>query len=143
MEQTMMKFRSRGFTLIELMIVVAIIGILAVIVYPTYTRQVQKSRRAQAKADLTELSQQLERQFTANRDYTGYTLAFTQSPREAGATVAYGIVGNVQARAYVLTANAAGPQATDLCGNLTLTNTGVKMHSAGDNATCNWGTVGP
>lgn len=135
----MMKFRSRGFTLIELMIVVAIIGILAVIVYPSYARQVQKSRRAQAKADLTELSQQLERQFTANRDYTGYTLAFTQSPREANSTVAYTIAGAINARDYVLTATATGPQATDLCGDLTLDNTGVKTHSAGDDNNCSWG----
>ena len=140
----MMKFRSRGFTLIELMIVVAIIGILAVIVYPSYTRQVQKSRRAQAKADLTELSQQLEREFTANRDYTGYTLAFTQSPREAGATVAYNIAApTLTVRAYKLAAAATGPQATDLCGDLTLDNTGVKTHSAGDDATCNWGGAPP
>lgn len=137
----MTKFRSRGFTLIELMIVVAIIGILAVIVYPSYARQVQKSRRAQAKADLTELSQQLERQFTANRDYTGYTLAFAQSPREANSTVAYTITGVITQRAYVLTARAVGPQATDLCGNLTLANTGAKTHTIGDDNTCTWGSV--
>jgi type IV pilus assembly protein PilE len=143
MEQTKMKFRKRGFTLIELMVVVAIVAILAMIAYPSYTRQVQKSRRAQAKADLTELSQQLERQFTANRDYTGYTLEFTQSPREAGSTAAYNIVGVIAARTYALTANATGPQATDLCGNLTLDNTGARTHSAGDDAACNWGGAPP
>jgi type IV pilus assembly protein PilE len=101
---------------------------------------VQKSRRAQAKADLTELAQGLEREFTANRDYTGYTLAFTASPREAGAIVAYNIALNpITATTYTLTATATGPQATDLCGNLTLTNTGAKTHSAGDDAVCNWG----
>jgi type IV pilus assembly protein PilE len=136
-----MKHRTRGFTLIELMIVVAIIGILAVLVYPSYARQVQKSRRAQAKADLTELAQGLEREFTANRDYTGYTLAFTTSPRDAGATVAYNItVDPISATAYQLNAAATGPQAGDLCGDLTLTNTGVKTHSAGDDANCNWGS---
>ncbi len=138
-----MNFRThtRGFTLIELMIVITIIGILAVIAYPSYTRQVQKSRRAQAKADLVELASGLEREFTANRNYTGYTLAFANSPRDAGATVAYNIVlDNVTATTYRLTANATGPQTTDLCGNLTLTNTGVKTHSAGDGPTCNWGT---
>lgn len=132
-----MKFRSRGFTLIELMITVAIIGILAVIAYPSYARQVQKSRRAQAKADLTELSQQLERQFTANRDYTGYTLAFAQSPRDG--TKAYDIAGEIAARTYKLTATVAGPQADDLCGNLTLDEKGVKTHSAGDDTNCAWG----
>lgn len=134
-----MKFRSRGFTLIELMIVVAVIAILAVIAYPSYTRQVQKSRRAQAKADLTELSQQLERQFTANRDYTGYTLQFTQSPREANSTVAYTLAADIQPQVYLLHAVPTGPQATDLCGELTLGNTGVKSHAAGDDTTCTWG----
>jgi type IV pilus assembly protein PilE len=142
MEQTM-KYRFRGFTLIELMIVVAIIGILAVIVYPSYARQVQKSRRAQAKADLTELAQELERQYTANRDYTGYTLAFTNSPRDPGATVAYTLEGNINATDYKLTAVAVGPQASDLCGDLTLENTGKKTHSAGDDETCTWGGAPP
>jgi type IV pilus assembly protein PilE len=135
-----MNGRTRGFTLIELMIVVAIVGVLAVIAYPSYTRQIQKSRRAQAKADITEVAQGLEREFTANRDYTGYTLAITTSPREANATVAYNIAINPLATAgYVIHADATGPQATDLCGNLTLDNTGVKSHSAGDDASCDWG----
>jgi type IV pilus assembly protein PilE len=139
MEQ-MMKKRNRGFTLIELMIVVVIVAILAAIAYPSYTRQVQKSRRAQAKADLTEIAQGLEREFTANRSFAAYALPFTTSPREAGGVVAYDIVGVIGPAAYTLTAGAAGPQTTDLCGDLTLTNTGVKTHSAGDDAGCNWGT---
>jgi len=137
----MMKFRSRGFTLIELMIVVAIIGILAVIVYPTYERQIQKSRRAQAKADLTELAQGLEREFTVNRSFSGYALPFATSPREASSVVAYNVAGVINAGDYVLAAAATGPQATDVCGDLTLSNTGVKTHTTGDDADCNWGTV--
>src|SRR4051812_21485501 len=124
-----MKNRAAGFTLIELVIVIAIIAILAVIALPSYTRQVQKSRRAQGKADLTELAQQLEREFTVNRSYAGYALTFTASPRETGAVVAYNLAGTITPRTYVLAAAATGPQATDLCGNLTLDNMGVKHHS--------------
>jgi type IV pilus assembly protein PilE len=140
MEQTM-KNRTGGFTLIELMIVLAIVAILAVIAYPSYTRQVQKSRRAQGKADLTELAQQLEREFTINRSYAGYALGFTTSPREPGGVVAYNLTGVITPRNYVLTATAAGPQSTDPCGNLTLDETGVKHHSTGDDADCTWGTA--
>jgi type IV pilus assembly protein PilE len=141
MERTMN--RTKGFTLIELMIVVTVVAILAMLALPSYTRQVQKSRRAQGKADLTELAQQLEREFTVNRSYAGYALGFTTSPRDPGALVGYNLTGAITQPAYVLTATAVGPQATDLCGNLTLSNTGVKQHSAGTDADCAWGTTGP
>ena len=137
-----MKNRIHGFTLIELMIVIVIIAILAVIVYPVYERQIQKSRRAQAKADMAELAQGLEREFTANRSYAGYALAFTTSPRD-GAVVAYNIAGTIHPHDYVLAAAVAGPQTTDACGDLTLNEQGVKTHSAGTDADCSWGTVPP
>jgi type IV pilus assembly protein PilE len=139
----MSKSRTTGFTLVELMIVVAIVAILAAIAYPSYSAYVQRSRRAQAKADLTELAQELERQFTIQRTYVGFdpgTPFPINSPRDGG-TTAYTIDAVFTARAYVLTANTTGPQTNDLCGNLTLDQTGVKHHSAGDEATCAWGTA--
>ena len=54
--------------------------------------------------------------------------------------VAYTIAGAIGTNVYVLTATAAGPQATDLCGNLTLDQTGARTHTAGDDADCSWGT---
>ena len=59
----------RGFTLIELMIVVAIVAILAAIAYPSYQEHVRKTRRAQAKTDMMETVQQLERRFSARNSY--------------------------------------------------------------------------
>lgn len=61
--------RSRGFTLIELMIVVAIIAILAAIAYPTYTRYITKTRRNAASACLSEYANFMERYYTTNLTY--------------------------------------------------------------------------
>lgn len=79
---------ERGFTLMELMIVVAIVAILASIMLPSYQDQVRKSRRADAKAALTELSGFMERFYASNGRYdqdgagNAVTLPFTQSPKE-------------------------------------------------------------
>ena len=119
-----------GFTLIELMIVVAVVAILAAIAYPSYQEQVRKSRRAQAKADVVEYMQMAERYFTVNNTYVNFALPVAVSPREAGATARYNLAATTQnATQYVLTATAQGPQASDRCGNLSVSNTGLKTKS--------------
>lgn len=65
----MTKSKTSGFTLIELMITVAIVGILAAIAYPSYTAQVQKSRRADAQIALMEIAQRQESYFLRNNRY--------------------------------------------------------------------------
>ncbi|MES9904780.1 MAG: type IV pilin protein [Sedimenticola sp.] len=64
-----MLIRQTGFTLIELMIVVAVIGILAAIAYPSYQSQVQKSRRSEAQSALLRISQAQERRYTVIGSY--------------------------------------------------------------------------
>ena len=113
----MTKHLHKGFTLIELMIVVAIVAILASIAYPAYTESIRKGKRAQARTALAELLQQQERYMTQRNCY----LAFTNVSNVATetASVACGITGGAVApfknysgdsgianAAYMLTAEA-------------------------------------
>lgn len=126
---------SKGFTLIELMIVVAVIAILAAIAYPSFADSVRKGHRGQAKADLLEVAQLLERSRTVNNGYQAFTLPFAQSPRTG--TPRYGIALARTATTYTLTATPQGTQLQDTeCGALSINQAGVK--SIGDGAT---GTV--
>ena len=114
---------QRGFTLIELMIVVAVVGILAAIAIPSYQDSVRKSRRAQAKADLVEYAQMAERWFTVNNSYAAFALP---ADRE---TPQYDIQVNAAATTFTLTATPEDGQAEDRCGTLTINQAGVKTHS--------------
>lgn len=116
--------RTRGFTLIELVVVVAILAILVSFAVPAYQEQVRKGRRADAWAALNETAQALERFYTLNNTYRGYTLrdVETQSPR-AGDVVYYDIALVAEATAYTLTAT---PRLADRCGVLSVNSRGVR-----------------
>lgn len=131
-----MKHLSKGFTLIELMIVLAIIAILVSVAYPSYQEQVREARRADAKATLVELAQFMERNFTeANRydqDAAGAatTLPFTQAPKD-GNTKYYDLaLSNLSATGFTLTATPKGAQTSDTkCKTFSLTQTGAKAYT--------------
>ena len=125
--------RLLGFTLIEIMIVIAVIGILAAIALPSYQEHVRRTNRAEAKGILLEMAQLLERNFTeANRydlksDATNFTLPVTQSPKTG--TAKYTIQfspGTLTRNTYTLEAVPTGTMANDACAALTLTHTGIK-----------------
>jgi type IV pilus assembly protein PilE len=124
---------ARGFTLIELMVVVAIVAILASIAYPSYVDQVRKARMTDAKGVLLEAAQWMERQYTLDNIYPDEeTFAdespFTQSPRDGG-TVFYEITADTEedGQGYTLTAEATGDQENySRCNTLTLNQIGSR-----------------
>lgn len=128
--------RQSGFTLIELMIVVAIIGILAGIAYPSYQQYVLRANRTDAQAILAETAQLMERRFTTCGTYaTNATCTTAAAPTSAvqpagatGTAVRYNIDFSVTPTATNFTLRAAPTtvQASDTCGTLTLSNTGVQ-----------------
>lgn len=125
-----------GFTLIEMMIVVAIVALLASIALPSYNEYVARARRGDAKTVLLENAQFMERYFTQNNSYLNAganpVLPILEAPKD-GAIKFYDIsfVGTNSATAFTVQAVPKGAMASDPCGTLTLTQAGVKGVSNG------------
>jgi len=120
--------RQVGFTLVELMITVAIVAILATIAYPSYRDHVRRANRADVQAIMLENAQFMERYFTTNGTYAGATLPKQQSP-ESG-TAKYSITHpTADATDFVIQAQPAGGYSDPLCGTLTIDQTGAKTKS--------------
>jgi len=139
--QRSVKFRflntsaTPGFTLIETMIVVAILAILVAIAYPGYADQIRKSRRADAVSFLMDRAQLLERCFTHFNAYNA-----DGCPDPAGTTINgyYAVTVVRTASTYTLTATPNGDQSFDDCGVFTLDYLGNKTPIA-DSDRC-WGS---
>jgi len=125
-----------GFTLIELMIVVAVIAVLTAIAYPAYTDSVRKSRRAQAKADLVEYASEAERWRTVNNSYTDFPLPYAKSPREATSPMHYELQLVKAANTFTITAVPQNDQTRDRCGTLSINNINLKTPNEGNLADC-------
>ncbi|MCD6619927.1 type IV pilin protein [Aeromonas veronii] len=118
---------ERGFTLIELMIVVTVVTILAAIAYPSYNNYIAIAKRAEVKAALLDAAQYMERQFTAHGSYEGSNLAsagLSTVPRHGGQTY-YNLSLNINGSSYTLSATPTGAMIGDPCGTITLDHRGI------------------
>jgi len=127
---------QRGFTLIELMITVAIIGILATIAMPSYREYVMRSNRTAAASYLLEVANLQERNFLDARAYAADMTALGATPpTEVSSNYTITTAGDNTATppAYTVTATpiSTGPQASDSCGTLTLNSKGEKGYASG------------
>lgn len=125
--------RIKGFTLMELLVAVVIVGILAAIAYPAYQQFLYQTRRADGQAALMNLATYMEHYYTENNTYANATLAglgLTANSQQGYYTVS---ITTQSATAYTLTATPVAPQTGDTtCPTLTLDNTNAK----GPSLTC-------
>jgi type IV pilus assembly protein PilE len=126
--------RSRGFTLLELVIACSIIAILASIAYPSYVNSVQKSRRSEATGSLLGVASQMERWFTEKGTYATATLGGSPPPIYANHSENsyYSLsLSNLGATTYTVSAAPTGAQASDPCGTFIYDQQGNKTVSGG------------
>lgn len=117
----------RGFSLIELVLVLAIAAILSAIALPSYHEYIRRGHRAQARAALLQAQQWLERAATATGSYPAALPAALSGESDAGKRyrIAYAPSGD-PITGYTLTATPGGAQAGDPCGSYTLAHTGLR-----------------
>lgn len=133
--------KQSGFTLIEVMIVVVIIGILASIAFPNYQEYVIRSNRAEGQALLVDAAARQERYFAQNYTYVDNDNLSKLSMNANSANGHYTLViTSADKSSYALTAQAQGAQASrdTKCGNLTLNSAGERGKSGSGSVTDCW-----
>ena len=121
-----MQKERNGFTLVELIIVMACLGILAAIAVPMYNEHIRQSHRATAKAALVEAAQNMERYYTRNNTYAG---AAVDPPSSGGGRYLLDFSGGPTASTFTIRGVPQGAQVADKCGTLTINQAGAKTPS--------------
>lgn len=117
---------QRGFTLIELMIVVAVVSILSAIAYPSYTEYVRRGHRAEARTGLLQAQLWLERAATATGNYPAAAAFPAALKTVPNGRYDLSYTPSDPISTYTLTAKPKGAQSDDKCGTYTLSNTGLR-----------------
>jgi type IV pilus assembly protein PilE len=117
----------RGFTLVELMIAVAVVAILVAFAVPSYREHIAASRRTDAKSALLAVAQLMERNYTERGTYAGVTLGSTGVYPSTSPQGYYALsIASQDANGFSLLATRAGAQVGDKCGNYTYDQAGTK-----------------
>lgn len=138
-------YRQAAFTLIEVMIVVAIVGMLAALAYPSYQEFIRRSARAEARAAVLNMAQLQERNFSDRSRYepvngssaapwlvTNYFSGSSYASRKYG----IGVTVNSTNDRYTITATPENGYSDPKCGDLTLTSDGTRGSSLGTAVDC-------
>lgn len=132
-----MSLKLSGFTLIELMITVAILAIIAAVAIPSYSSYVDRGKRAEARTALLDIAARQERHYSNNRQYTA-TLSDLKMPgMSENGYYTLSVAASGSNQDFDATATPSG-WTDDKCGNLSIDETGAKTQSLGDRASC-WG----
>ena len=126
------QYRQAGFSLVELLVVLVIMGVLSALALPGYSRYVQRGNRTEVMAALLEAQHFMERYYSANGQYLSPANAVPMLPQRLQriplqGTVRYQLsVRESTANSYLLQAVPEGSMADDVCGSLTINQTGLR-----------------